>query len=652
MDLGQSRRFGTRSGMPSAGKHERRVSHDELFIKELDATERLITDPRERAVILPSGKMVGKNQAYASGHKNFDELVLQRVWGCDETEIIADDTHDTADQEEDLINVEISHEAKQRIIREALASPDTETGGALIGTWDRSTDGFINVCIERATGPGEGAVREPALFAPNMSYYRERADYYRDYGWSYLGEWHKHPGQCDELSQTDLNMARELCKEEGWPLLLLPVINEMSGTITMTGHVVMSKQLGGAVVSFKEKISLGSEAEIDGKGIVAYLDRELVDDFIDSNRTSFAIDGVYNKGESFVFLDLPGAKNATLRLVKSECAEDVETSNEDSVLTATVCGREIACFCSHEGEITSVRHVLLDPANSIYERNAGFSETRELKGKAVTIVGCGSIGSTMALSLARAGVGNFALFDFDRLEPVNVARHQAGLRYLGRNKAEAVRDLIHDIDPSIDVSVCVLDIVDSKEGFDAFYDAAQNSDLVICGTDTDASRKAVNRVAVEAGISTMQVGVTERAAAGIIHVYVPELNGPCYECYKPPLEESAKRTEGVAYSTAENVRDLTIQPGLAAQIDLVAQVATLRAIDVLMDRCSIDSAYTFVKIDRPGGEDGERRLKLSIKHDKELRSPDANCHICSDHAEDAEDPDRGWGIASTLREIF
>lgn len=660
MDLGQSRRFGGARGgrIHSDASHGVRVDHEEIF-KELETTRRLLTDPRERAVILPSGAMVSKNKAFASGQKNVNELVLQRTWGGEGIEYRADEQlDDEIIEEDDCINVEISDEAKGRIIREVLASPDNETGGALIGTWDRSADGFINVCIERATGPGDGAVQKPALFEPNMNYYRERADHYREYGWIYIGEWHKHSGQFDELSMTDLNMARELCMKEGWPLLLLPVVNEANGTITLRGHVVMSKQLGGGVVSFKEKISLGSKADLDGKGLIAYIDKELVDDFIGSDELTCEVDGVWNPGESFVFLDLPGAKNASLRLIKAAQTEDVEMDNEEGVLTATVCDDEITCSCVFEGEVTPVRHILLDPANSVYERNAGFAETHELRDKVVTIVGCGSIGSTMALSLARAGVGGFKLFDFDRLEPVNVARHQANLRDLGRNKADAVRDMLHGIDPSIDTAVCTLDIVATKEGFEAFYAAAEESDLVICGTDTDASRKLVNRVAVEAGIRTIQAGVTERAAAGIVHVYVPELDSPCWECYKPPIEESAKRADGVAYSTAKDVRDLTIQPGLAAQIDLVSQVATLRAIDVLMDRFSIERAYTFIKIDKPGSTDGERRLKLSIKHDKELTSPDEACPVCADNektdlgadvddkAEDSAD------LVSALREIF
>ena len=43
-------------------------------------------------------------------------------------------------------------------------------------------------------------------------------------------------------------------------------------------------------------------------------------------------------------------------------------------------------------------------------------ELNILEGKRVMIVGLGSFGSQIAIELAKAGVGHFALMDFDRVE--------------------------------------------------------------------------------------------------------------------------------------------------------------------------------------------------------------------------------------------
>ena len=77
------------------------------------------------------------------------------------------------------------------------------------------------------------------------------------------------------------------------------------------------------------------------------------------------------------------------------------------------------------GMSSKIKYTGAIAAYTQYERNAGLSETTVLKDKSVAVVGCGSLGSTLALSLARAGVGRFHLFDPDRLDPVNIARHQA-----------------------------------------------------------------------------------------------------------------------------------------------------------------------------------------------------------------------------------
>ena len=189
---------------------------------------------------------------------------------------------------------------------------------------------------------------------------------------------------------------------------------------------------------------------------------------------------------------------------------------------------DICCYFSDEGEIKSAGHVIIDKESTIYERNAGLTETTILREKTVTLIGCGSLGSTMAVSLARAGVGNFQLFDPDKLSPVNIARHQAGLKDLGRSKVNVMRDIIHGINPSTGVEIFPFDIVNSTEGYEAFTNSAVNSDIIICTTDTDDSRMLVNDFAASNKIKAVQAGLHERAKSGIVHVYEPDSDEACF----------------------------------------------------------------------------------------------------------------------------
>ena len=72
------------------------------------------------------------------------------------------------------------------------------------------------------------------------------------------------------------------------------------------------------------------------------------------------------------------------------------------------------------------------------ENLLGSDNLKRLAEKKVGIIGLGSGGGFVALSLAMSGVGNFVLIDNDALEEGNVVRHVADRRYIGQNKARAV----------------------------------------------------------------------------------------------------------------------------------------------------------------------------------------------------------------------
>ncbi|MEO1020811.1 MAG: ThiF family adenylyltransferase, partial [Pseudomonadota bacterium] len=56
----------------------------------------------------------------------------------------------------------------------------------------------------------------------------------------------------------------------------------------------------------------------------------------------------------------------------------------------------------------------------------------------VSIIGCGSLGSSVAQHLADAGVGSFVFVDGDNLSAENTSRHVLGGQFLGANKAHAL----------------------------------------------------------------------------------------------------------------------------------------------------------------------------------------------------------------------
>jgi len=72
--------------------------------------------------------------------------------------------------------------------------------------------------------------------------------------------------------------------------------------------------------------------------------------------------------------------------------------------------------------------------------------------KKVGIVGCGSLGSKIAASLARSGVGEFVLVDDDILTPGNLLRHELDCRSLGVHKVDGLESRLKAIAPGVNVS--------------------------------------------------------------------------------------------------------------------------------------------------------------------------------------------------------
>lgn len=65
----------------------------------------------------------------------------------------------------------------------------------------------------------------------------------------------------------------------------------------------------------------------------------------------------------------------------------------------------------------------------------------------IHIVGCGSVGSTIAELLARLGLSNITLWDMDIVEPKNIANQMFFDSQIGHPKVEAVREIILSVNP-------------------------------------------------------------------------------------------------------------------------------------------------------------------------------------------------------------
>ncbi len=76
----------------------------------------------------------------------------------------------------------------------------------------------------------------------------------------------------------------------------------------------------------------------------------------------------------------------------------------------------------------------------------------KLKEGRVAIAGLGGLGSNIAVMLARIGVGNLLLVDFDVVEPSNLNRQSYYINHLGMEKTAALKMQLQQINPFIAVA--------------------------------------------------------------------------------------------------------------------------------------------------------------------------------------------------------
>ena len=84
----------------------------------------------------------------------------------------------------------------------------------------------------------------------------------------------------------------------------------------------------------------------------------------------------------------------------------------------------------------------------------GSQNMEKIKKAKVAVFGLGAVGSFAMEALARTGIGNLNLVDFDTIDASNINRQLLALNStIGSKKADLARERIHDINPRCRVNV-------------------------------------------------------------------------------------------------------------------------------------------------------------------------------------------------------
>ena len=115
----------------------------------------------------------------------------------------------------------------------------------------------------------------------------------------------------------------------------------------------------------------------------------------------------------------------------------------------------------------------------------GKDRQDKFRNACVAVCGLGGLGSNIALSLARAGVGTLILIDFDRVDVSNLHRQQYFADQIGMYKTEALENTLKAVMPYINIKAHTVKI--NKDNIQELLSDAD----VICEAFDVAEEKAM-----------------------------------------------------------------------------------------------------------------------------------------------------------------
>ncbi len=173
------------------------------------------------------------------------------------------------------------------------------------------------------------------------------------------------------------------------------------------------------------------------------------------------------------------------------------------------------------------RHIMLDGLDLDGQERLGQAR--------VLIVGLGGLGSPAAMYLAAAGVGHLRLADHDTVELSNLQRQILhSTSDIGRRKVDAACERLRSLNPEPE-----LEPVATPLDEDSADHLVAGADVVLDGSDNFATRFALNRTCVAAGVPLISGAVIRMQ--GQLAGFRPDLpDRPCYRCVFPETGDEAE----------------------------------------------------------------------------------------------------------------
>lgn len=119
----------------------------------------------------------------------------------------------------------------------------------------------------------------------------------------------------------------------------------------------------------------------------------------------------------------------------------------------------------------------------------GSDNLKKIEDKTIVIVGVGGVGGYVATSLARSGIQNIIIIDFDKIDITNINRQIIAYHStIGLKKVDVLEKMLLDINPNI--NVIKYDTFLDSENMNSIFDG-HKIDYIVDACDTINTKKDI-----------------------------------------------------------------------------------------------------------------------------------------------------------------
>lgn len=197
------------------------------------------------------------------------------------------------------------------------------------------------------------------------------------------------------------------------------------------------------------------------------------------------------------------------------------------------------------------KYVLYKDSDSIFNRT-GDKEYQSLDNKTVMLVGIGSIGSQLAIQLAKSGIKNFILIDYQKLEIENIIKHELTLKDIHRYKTKALREKLLQINPCISCITCETHIENQEFINKLGKEYIRKSSVIISTIDDDNASYILDGLCLEMNKIVIYVNAFYKAKAGVVAISNKKM--ACLDCLTEQIENMKSKLPDFNLGMDDNYR--------------------------------------------------------------------------------------------------